>query len=89
MSPVRPPGDMASSKTPRHIVDAVIDLMEKPLVREPHRVGKPLHEPLEGLGCARRGDYRVIYVIDHTNARVSIVAVKHRADSYRPTIVDR
>lgn len=80
---------MESAKTPRHIVDAVIDLMDGPLVYEPRRVGKPLREPLEGLWSARRGDFRVLYVIDDERSKVTIVAVKHRADSYRPNIRHR
>jgi mRNA interferase RelE/StbE len=47
-------------------------------------VGKPLRFELEGLHSARRGDYRVVYEIDQTEATVTIIAIQHRADVYRP-----
>jgi mRNA-degrading endonuclease RelE of RelBE toxin-antitoxin system len=44
-------------------------------------VGKPLRFELEGLHSARRGDFRIIYRISHV---VTIIAIEHRADVYRP-----
>ena len=75
--------DLSSAKTPRHIVDAVVALMEGPLAEIPRRVGKPLLAPLQGVWSARRGDFRVLYLVQEDPPLVSIVAVKHRADSYR------
>jgi mRNA interferase RelE/StbE len=43
-------------------------------------VGKPLRFELDGLHSARRGDYRVIYLIAES---VTITAIEHRADAYR------
>jgi mRNA interferase RelE/StbE len=54
------------------------------IVDDPRRVGKPLRFELEGLWSARRGPYRVIYRIDDATRTVSVVAVGHRADVYRP-----
>jgi len=46
-------------------------------------MGKPLRFELEGLHCARRGDYRVIDRIDLGKHCVDIVAIEHRSDAYR------
>jgi mRNA-degrading endonuclease RelE of RelBE toxin-antitoxin system len=54
------------------------------LAASPHRVGKPLKLSLEGLHSARRGDYRVIYRIDDQRHLVTVIAIEHRSDIYRP-----
>lgn len=53
------------------------------LLKNPHRVGKGLRAPLEDRHSARRGTYRVIYRIDDTRRRVTVVGVVPRADGYR------
>jgi len=53
------------------------------LATAPARVGKPLRLDLEGHHAARRGDYRVVYVIDPEAHEVGIVRIDHRADVYR------
>jgi mRNA interferase RelE/StbE len=47
-------------------------------------VGKPLKLGLEGLHSASRGDYRVIYRIDDQRRIVTVIAIEHRSDIYRP-----
>ena len=59
----------------------MVEFIFGPLAENLHRVGKPLRFDLEGLHSARRGSYRVIYRIE---ARVSIIAIDHRSDIYRP-----
>ena len=54
------------------------------LAENPHRVGKQLKLGLEGLRSARRGDYRVIYRIDDHLRQVTVMAIEHRSDIYRP-----
>ncbi len=54
------------------------------ITTNPRRLGKPLRFELEGCFSARRGPYRVIYRIDDASRTVSILAVAHRADVYRP-----
>ena len=39
---------------------------------------------LRGLFKIRVGDYRVIYSLDRENRRVTILAVGHRSEIYRP-----
>jgi mRNA interferase RelE/StbE len=53
------------------------------LAANPTRVGEPLLGDLAGLFSARRGQYRVIYAIDHDTVTVTVVRVAHRADVYR------
>lgn len=71
-------------KLPLKVADAVIAFAEGPLRDAPRRVGKPLHDPYEGLWSARRGTYRLIYAIDDAVRIVEVVHIGHRADVYRP-----
>jgi mRNA-degrading endonuclease RelE of RelBE toxin-antitoxin system len=51
--------------------------------RNPHRVRAPLRKPFESYWRARRGEYRVQYVIDGTTHTVQVLDVSHRWDAYR------
>jgi len=62
---------------------AIWNLVNGALADDPRRVGKPLRYELDGLWCARRGDYRVIYRI--TDDTIAIVRVDHRRDAYHTT----
>ncbi len=53
------------------------------LAENPHRVGKPLLEPLAPQYSARRGEYRVLYLIEDEQVTIIITSVTHRADAYR------
>lgn len=68
---------------PEPVAAAVWEFAVGALAENPHRVGKPLHEPLAGFWSARRGQYRVIYTIDDDARVVTIAAVDHRRDVYR------
>lgn len=52
-------------------------------LRSEPRSGKPLWGELRGLWSLRRGDYRVLYRVDHAALRVQVARVGHRRDSYR------
>lgn len=69
---------------PETVVAAVLEFITGDLLRTPRRVGKPLREPFLGTWGARRGTYRVIYTIDDEHQVVTIIALKHRRDAYRP-----
>lgn len=71
----------ALQRLPEKVGAAAVEFIYGPLARNPSRVGKALRFDLEGLHSARRGDYRIIYQIADT---VTIVAIEHRADVYRP-----
>jgi len=74
----------ALTRLPEKVAVAVIEFLYGSLADSPHRVGKPLKLGLEGLHSARRGDYRVIYRIDDSQHLVTVLAIEHRSDIYRP-----
>jgi mRNA interferase RelE/StbE len=74
----------ALARLPQKVATAAVEFAYGSLAESPHRVGKPLRLGLEGLHSARRGDYRVIYRIDDDRRIVTITAVEHRSDIYRP-----
>jgi mRNA interferase RelE/StbE len=69
---------------PEKVATAAIEFIYGSLAQSPRRVGKPLKLGLEGLHNARRGDYRVIYRIDADARIVTVIAIEHRSDIYRP-----
>ena len=73
----------ALTPLPEKVGTSVVELCYGPLADNPARLGKPLRFELEGLHCARRGDYRVIYRIDPEGHRVEVVAIERRSDAYR------
>lgn len=74
----------ALQRLPEKVATAAVEFIYGSLAGNPQRVGKPLRFELEGLHSARRGDYRVVCEIDQTEATVTIIAIQHRADVYRP-----
>lgn len=74
----------ALTRLPEKVATAVVEFLYGSLASSPYRVGKPLKFGLEGLHSTRRGDYRVIYRIDDHQRQVTVVAIEHRSDVYRP-----
>jgi mRNA interferase RelE/StbE len=74
----------ALTRLPEKVATAVVEFLYGSLAASPYRVGRPLKLGLEGLHSARRGDYRVIYRIDDRQRQVTVVAIEHRSDAYRP-----
>ncbi|MFT4216873.1 MAG: type II toxin-antitoxin system RelE/ParE family toxin [Micropruina sp.] len=68
---------------PEKVATAAFEFIMGPLRENPHRVGKPLREPLAPLFAARRGEYRVIYRIIDARVLIEVVSVVHRRDAYR------
>ncbi|GEM_PF-5365819 len=62
---------------------AAWELINGPIRAEPHRVGKPLHEPFAGQWVARRSTYRVRYRIDDQARTVVVLHIAGRADAYQ------
>jgi mRNA interferase RelE/StbE len=54
------------------------------IASNPRRLGKPLRFELEGYLSAHRGPYRIISRIDDATRSITVVAVAHRSDIYRP-----
>lgn len=81
---VTPPAARALAEgLPEAVATAVIEFLTTTLVREPHRVGKPLRQELSGIHSARRGTYRVLYRIDQERREVIVLRVEHRRDACR------
>jgi len=70
-------------RIPPRIVPAIIEFAFGDLASAPRRVGKPLQRELEGLFSARRGPYRILYLINDETNRVDILRIDHRSDVYR------
>jgi mRNA interferase RelE/StbE len=80
---VLPPARRQLDRLSISVVAAVIETLGA-IAGNPRRLGKPLRFELEGHWSARRGPYRIVYRIDDDAHVVSVVAVAHRADIYRP-----
>jgi mRNA-degrading endonuclease RelE of RelBE toxin-antitoxin system len=72
------------TRLPGKVATAVVEFLYGSLAASPYRVGKPLKLAIEGLHSAWRGDYRVIYRIDDGRRLVTVMAIEHRSDAYRP-----
>lgn len=72
-----------TSQLPEGVAVACLEFVLGPLRDNPHRVGKPLRAPLEGLHSARRGQFRVIYEIQDELVRIHVVTISHRREAYR------
>ncbi len=80
---LRPAALRALQSMPEKIAAACWEFIHGPLAENPYRVGKPLLEPLAPQYSARRGEYRVLYLIEDETVTIVITAVSHRADAYR------
>lgn len=74
----------ALTRLPEKVASAVVEFVYGSLAEGPRRAGQALKLGLEGLRSARRGDYRVIYRIDDDQRLVTVIAIEHRSDVYRP-----
>lgn len=70
-------------KLDRTISGKIIERIKNHLSLDPEKLGKPLKGVLKGLHRYRWGDYRIIYSIDMTENRISILYIGHRKDVYR------
>ena len=86
---VTPPAARAiAEQLPEAVATAVIEFLTQTLIREPHRVGKPLRRELAGVWSARRGTYRILYRVRDDTREVIVLRVEHRGDVYRPLSTD-
>jgi mRNA interferase RelE/StbE len=72
-----------AERLPEAVATACVEFIGSALAENPHRAGKALRPPLEGLHSARRGDFRVIYRIEESQVVVLVVTIQHRRDVYR------
>lgn len=68
---------------PEAVAGACVEFLYGPLSENPRRVGAPLRKPYEGHWRARRGEYRVRYIIDDAATTIHVVDISHRRDAYR------
>lgn len=73
---------LAESLPPK-VAAAAYAFITGPLLDTPRRVGKPLDASLAPAWSARRGAYRILYLIDDEARIVKVTAVRHRGDAYR------
>ncbi len=62
---------------------AVLEAIGGSIAANPRRAGKQLTGELQGMWSARRGDFRVIYLIDDDRRSVIVLRALHRRDAYR------
>jgi len=72
-----------AERLPEKVARVVYEFITRPLLDNPQRVGKPLNPPLAPAWSARRGSYRVLYVLNEEQKIVKITAIRHRADAYQ------
>jgi mRNA interferase RelE/StbE len=75
----RPAAHALAESLPENIAHAAYEFINGPLLDNPHRVGKPLNPPLAPAYSARRGDYRILYLIDDVARTVEVTAIRRRA----------
>jgi mRNA interferase RelE/StbE len=63
---------------------ALYEHLTGPVAANPFRLGKPLDPPFENVWTTRRGDYRALYLINQREHALTVLAVAHRRDAYRP-----
>ncbi|MHB8294422.1 MAG: type II toxin-antitoxin system RelE family toxin [Acidimicrobiales bacterium] len=80
----RPAARALTELLPEKVAAAVYEFITGPLLDDPHRVGKPLDPPMAPAWTARRGTYRILYLLDDNRQVVEITAIRHRSDAYRP-----
>jgi len=78
------PARRALTRLPEKVATAVVEFLYGSLAENPHRVGKRLKLGLDGMHSAHKGDYRVIYRIGDDQRLVTVIAIEHRSDIYRP-----
>ena len=81
---ITPEGLRHLNRIPEKAREAALAAAFGPIAENPQRLGERLLGDLEGLHSARRGDYRIIYVIFEDEKIVLIHRVQHRRDVYRP-----
>ncbi len=81
----RPAARALAELLPEKVASAAYEFITGPLLDDPHRVGKPLDPPMAPAWTARRGTYRILYLLDDDRRVVEVTAVRHRPSAYRTT----
>ncbi len=67
---------------PEKVALAAAEFIIGPLLDNPQRVGKPLRGKYAGRHSARRGELRIIYIINDAAHTVEVSDVDYRRDAY-------
>ena len=68
---------------PEKVATAAYEFIIGTLLDNPHLVGKPLDPPMAPAWTARRGTYRILFLLDESQHIVEVTAIRHRSDAYR------
>ena len=79
----RPAARSLAEVLPAKVAATAYAFIAGPLLDDPRGVGKPLMRPLDPAWSARRGDHRVLYLVDDHARTVDVTAVRHRRDADR------
>lgn len=79
----RPAARALAELLPEKVASAAYEFITGPLLDDPHRVGEPLDPPMAPAWTARRGTYRILYLLDDDRRVVEVTAVRHRSGAYR------
>jgi mRNA interferase RelE/StbE len=79
----RPAARALRELLPEKVAAAAYAFITGPLLDDPHRVGKPLDPPMAPVWTARRGTYRILFLLDDAHRIVQVTAIRHRSDAYR------
>jgi mRNA interferase RelE/StbE len=79
----RPAARAVTEILPEKVAAAAYGFITGPLLDNPHRVGKPLNPPMAPAWTARRGTYRILYLIDERAGIVEVTAIRHRIAACR------
>ncbi len=79
----RPAARALAEMLPEKVATAAYEFLTGPLLDNPHRVGKPLDPPMAPAWTARRGTYRILFLLDESHHIVEVTAIRHRSDAYR------
>lgn len=65
---------------PQNFKNRIKNVLEKRLLIDPVKAGRPLRQSLAGHRKMRVGDYRIIYRVEHHS--IIILKIGHRKDVY-------
>lgn len=80
----RPARRALAERLPADVAIGAVELINGAIATAPHRVGKPLDEPLADLHAARlMREWRILYAIDDLARTVTVRSIRHRRDAYK------
>ena len=71
-------------RLPRKTYEVVAAATDGPITENLHRASNVLRDELARYRSVRRGDYRVLLIIDDEEQVITIVRIEHRSTVYRP-----